>query len=69
MEDILGVADLPVIFLFAYGREDQIARALDMGLPITSSALLVDGAFDEEQGNPAAQGGPRGRRSPTCWVT
>ena len=31
MKDILDVADVPVIFLSAYGREDQIARAFDMG--------------------------------------
>jgi len=31
MQAILGVADVPVIFLSAYGREEQIARALEMG--------------------------------------
>ena len=31
MKDILDVADVPVIFLSAYGREDLIARAFDMG--------------------------------------
>jgi len=31
MKDILDVADVPVIFLSAYGREEQIARAFDMG--------------------------------------
>ena len=31
MGSILGVADVPVIFLSAYGREEQIARALEMG--------------------------------------
>ncbi|MDE2969661.1 MAG: ATP-binding protein, partial [Chloroflexota bacterium] len=31
MQDILAAADLPVIFLSAYGREDLIARAFDMG--------------------------------------
>ena len=31
MKDILDVADIPVIFLSAYGREEQIARAFDMG--------------------------------------
>ena len=31
MKDILDVSDVPVIFLSAYGREDQIARAFDMG--------------------------------------
>jgi len=31
MQAILGVADVPVIFLSAYGREDAVARALEMG--------------------------------------
>ena len=31
MQAILGIADVPVIFLSAYGREDTIARAFDMG--------------------------------------
>ena len=31
MENILHLADLPVIFLSNYGREELVARALDMG--------------------------------------
>ena len=31
MNDILKIADVPVIFLSAYGRDDLIARALDLG--------------------------------------
>ena len=31
MKDILNEADMPVIFLSAYGREELIARAFDMG--------------------------------------
>ena len=31
MRDILDVADVPVIFLSVYGREELIARAFDMG--------------------------------------
>lgn len=31
MEEILAVADLPVIFLSAYGRDELIAKAFDMG--------------------------------------
>ena len=31
MKDILDVADVPIIFLSAYGREEQIANAFDMG--------------------------------------
>ena len=31
MRDILEMADVPVIFLSAYGRDELIARAFDMG--------------------------------------
>ena len=31
MKDILDIADVPVIFLSAYGREEQIAKAFDAG--------------------------------------
>ncbi len=31
MKDILDLADVPIIFLSAYGREELIARAFDMG--------------------------------------
>ena len=31
MENILGVADVPVIFVSAYGREEIVARAFEMG--------------------------------------
>ena len=31
MKDILEIADVPVIFLSAYGRDELIARAFDMG--------------------------------------
>ena len=31
MQDLLSIADVPVIFLSAYGREELIARAFDMG--------------------------------------
>ena len=31
MKDIEDVADVPVIFLSAYGREEQVARAFDLG--------------------------------------
>ena len=31
MQDILETADVPVIFLSAYGQEDHVTRALDMG--------------------------------------
>ena len=31
MQQMLEIADVPVIFLSAYGRDDQIARAFDLG--------------------------------------
>ncbi len=31
MQDILSISDVPVIFLSAYGREELVTRALDMG--------------------------------------
>ena len=31
MRSVRGIADVPVIFLSAYGREDLVARAFDMG--------------------------------------
>ena len=31
MQQMLEIADVPVIFLSAYGREDQIAQAFDLG--------------------------------------
>ncbi len=31
MQAILGISDVPVIFLSAYGREDLVARAIDSG--------------------------------------
>ena len=31
MQAILRIADVPVIFLSSYGREDQVARAFDLG--------------------------------------
>ena len=33
MVEIAGVTDAPVIFLSAYGREENVTRALDMGAP------------------------------------
>ncbi len=31
MRDIFGIADVPVIFLFAYGRDRVVALAFEMG--------------------------------------
>ena len=47
MEDIFGVAETPVVFLSAYGQDDMIARAFDMGAsdyivkPFTPTELVA----------------------------
>ena len=33
MRDIFGIADVPVIFISAYGHDEVIARAFDAGAP------------------------------------
>ena len=37
MREIFGIAEVPVVFLSAYGRDQVVARAFDMGPPTTSS--------------------------------
>ena len=39
MQAILKIADVPVIFLSAYGRDETIARAFEMGLGLPGQAL------------------------------
>ena len=47
MRDIFGIADVPVVFLSAYGQEDTIARAFEMGAsdyivkPFTPTELVT----------------------------
>ena len=58
MKDILDVADVPVIFLSVYGREEVIARAFDMGgRRLRGQALLAHGAGGADQGGAAPEGG------------
>ena len=57
MQDILEIADVPVIFLSAYGRDELIVRAFDMGAvdyvvkPFSSTELSA-----RDQGGPAQEG-------------
>ena len=60
MGAILGVADVPVIFLSAYGREDAGGPGPgDGGRRLRGQALLPHGAGGPDQGGPAAAGGFR----------
>ena len=70
MGAILGLADLPVIFLSAYGREEQIARGPgDGGRRLRGQAFLAHGVGGQDQGGPAAAGRLPNLWSPTCWAT
>ena len=60
MKDILDLADVPVIFLSVYGREEVIAKAFDMGAAdYVVKPFSPDGAFGEDQGGPAETGDRR----------
>ena len=59
MGDILDMADVPVIFLSAYGQEEIIAKGLRDGRRrLRGQALLADGACGEDQGDPAQAEAP-----------
>ena len=54
MSDVRAAADVPVIFLSAYGEDDAIARAFDMGAAdYRGQALLRNGAYGKNQGSPS----------------
>ena len=56
LPSILDIADVPVIFLSAYGREDVIARALRArGHRLRGQALFADGAGGQGAGRPAPE--------------
>ena len=60
MQSILGVADVPVIFLSAYGREEVVARGLRAGgRRLRGQALLAHRAGGPDQRGPAPAGRPR----------
>ena len=60
MRAILRIADVPVIFLSAYGRDETIARAFEMGAvdyvvkPFSPTELAA-----QDRGGAAAEGGGR----------
>ncbi len=54
MERVPEMADLPVLFISGYGRDETIARALEAGaVRLHRQALLADGADGESPGGPA----------------
>ena len=72
MKDILRTFDVPIIFLSAYGQEDVVARAFDMGAvdyvvkPFAPTELTARiraalrqrmGAFSREPSKPHSEGG------------
>ena len=72
MQDIQAVSGVPVIFLSAYGQEDVVARAFDLGAadyvvkPFAPTELAA-----RESGRRCAGGPPPRRpalRNPTCWA-
>ena len=70
MKEILDVADVPVIFLSAYGRDEIVARAFDMG-----AADYVVKPFSPTELSARIRATLRRRtaseplESPTCWAT
>ena len=60
MERIPELADLPVIFISGYGRDETIARALEAGAArLHRQAVLADGADGADPGRPAQAGRAR----------
>ena len=58
MRDILAVADVPVIFLSAYGRDQVVARAFESGAAdYIVKPLLADRAGRQGEGGPAKRRG------------
>ena len=54
------MADVPVIFLSAYGQEEIIAQGLRDGRRrLRGQALFADGACGEDQGGPVQAGSAR----------
>ena len=56
MKDILDLADVPVIFLSVYGREEVIAKAFDMGPQTTWSSPSRRRSFRRGSGRPCGDG-------------
>ena len=70
MVEIRAAADVPVILVSAYGQDQLVARAFNMGAddyvvkPFSPAEL---GA--RFRGGPPAQGRPLNLRCPTSWET
>ena len=56
MYDIQGAADVPIIFLSAYGQDDTVARALEMGPPTTWSNPSRPRSWRPGHGRPSGGG-------------
>ena len=79
MEIVPELAEVPVIFLSAYGRDQVIARALEAGAddyivkPFSPTELVARIQTVRRRRAPVGPGGPRWkgrrRRSPACWGT
>ena len=70
MTDILEVADVPVIFLSAYGQEElSLPGPSTRGPPITSSSPSHRQSFQRGSGQPFVGGWPWSRLSRMCWGT
>ena len=70
MQDILEIADVPVIFLSAYGREEQVARAFDLGAADYVVKPFSPRSWRLGSGRPCARAGRvPSLRSPTSWAT
>ena len=64
MQNVPELADLPVIFISGYGRDETIARALDAGCRgLHRQALLADGAHGADSGGAAPARRPRAVRA------
>ena len=58
MQAIREIADVPVIFLSAYGQDEVVARAFDLGAAdYVVKPLLANGAGGPDPGRPAQAGG------------
>ena len=64
MQHVPELAELPVIFISAYGRDETIARALERGaVDYIVQALLADGAGGAHPGGAAREGRTRALRA------
>ncbi len=69
MQAMLDVADVPVIFLSAYGRDELIAGALNLGAAVTWSSSSRRRSWRRGSRRPCAGGRSPNRRGRTCGAT